>query len=445
MGLRPFFRPAAPPRAWPPRRDAAGMAPAFRYARERDPIGDRLHLASAALFAASLPIATMPKDVFAAILAVTALLRLHATWRCVLHLTVHPIAILIVAWSAWSFATLLWSDAPLVGAEALKSFRYAFVMGAMWPVLDRGRTIVAAFVAGTLVLAALQLGQALEVGPLRPTWNGRLPGLLHPVSAGGMAATALLLLAATALAARARRALPAAVLALACGASLVATGSRGPWLAALVGGGVLAVAMLVRGGRVSRRRTAAGAVLAVLGIAAAVLVGGERVRGRIDAAQREVAAAVDGAYDTDVGHRIGAARAAVEIWRDAPVVGIGEGDFAAAWAETAVARGGAEWEAGHAHSLWFHVLATSGVAGLALVALLAATSIAFPIVRAAGSADLAVALGVGAALAAWWTAALFDVSHHVGSVFALGNLLLALAGGAGLSAAPAGEDDACTA
>ena len=78
-----LYRQVSPiPAGWPPPELDAGAAATLTYARQRDPIGDRVQAGLVALYVFTLAMpGTSVNDIAWASLAGCALVRLPATWR----------------------------------------------------------------------------------------------------------------------------------------------------------------------------------------------------------------------------------------------------------------------------------------------------------------------------------------------------------------------------
>ncbi|MFK7960227.1 MAG: O-antigen ligase family protein [Phycisphaerales bacterium] len=412
-----------------------------------------MHETSALLFAASLPLATAPKDVLAAFALVLWLLRLPVTWRDLLlarrSLIVWSLAACVIVHAV----SVRWSLNPSEGIEELRSLRYLGLPLIFWPVLRAPGALALGLMFGVVGLVALQVMQDREYFDWTPAYGGRLGGLLHPPIAGLFCATGLLLALAVA---RDGSFWPrgpgegagegsgersghgwsagrswqctwlAALLVPIAGYGLVASGGRAAWIATMVGVAVLVVQGAWRwsrpaGGERRGRRVAALAVMVVVAAVAGWTMGGDLIRARVQQVAADLERAETGDFDSDNGFRVVAARTAGRMFLERPWRGWGAGSFRP-YAETTehaeVLRRG--W---HPHSVPLHVASEQGVLGLLPL---------LTLVFAAGWAGLrsrhvhAAAGGALAAGLAFAAAAQFDAWHVAGQTVALAMVLLML-------------------
>jgi O-antigen ligase len=366
----------AKPSAWPPPRGNDAISATLRYARQRDPIGHRLHLLLALAHVFTLPLSTAGSSVTFALLLVYAILRLPSTWRCYTALLRVPIVWVLVLWTGWMALSLAWSPDPRQGVEELWTMRMALLPPALWPVLDRAPWIIGAALLGVLGQQVAQLLQYTHLLNLRPQEPpGRLGGWIHPIQTGAWCAAAMCWYVSAILTGHGRgRWILAAGLVLAA-IGLLATESRGPWLAAVL---ALPAALLVIALRRPRSWRAA-VVLLVAGLLGAAVVwpiAGDAVSARVQQAVEDYQAARDdGIYSTNIGLRVGQWRWTWDIFTGAPVVGVGAGGFRTAQAQQPLFREALrdrsdkadKMTRDHPHSTTLYVLATTGAIGGAIV------------------------------------------------------------------------------
>ncbi|MEQ8769094.1 MAG: O-antigen ligase family protein [Phycisphaerales bacterium] len=349
-------------------------AAAFERMHRRDAIGDRIHLALACLAAfglagptSAVEIAYLPLLVFFFVRAVNA----GPTW---IHWLGQPMMLGALALAAWQAIALAWSGDRALGLDHLGSLRWLVIGVLFWPVIERRRTIIAAFALGMLAGNASQLahaiGTAAQIDWLTfPRAKFRNSGWWDPVVGGSLLTAALgLHLPAAILARGAARwlALAAAGITL---AGILATGTRGAWLASA---GLVAIAIVwgawtaVRSNAWTVRGTLArGAVLAVvLAIAGGGVwfAAGDTLTRRYDKAREEITAAFGGDHDSDTGARISMISWATRAIVERPFTGVGTGGYRA-WVEDQADDTNVH---DHAHNAPLHIGATNGVVGLAL-------------------------------------------------------------------------------
>jgi O-antigen ligase len=217
-------------------------------------------------------------------------------------------------------------------------------------------------------------------------------------------------------------------------AGLVASGSRGPWIAAAVAVPALLVVIPIR--RPAMRRPAL--LLVALGVvlaAAAWPVAKRMIVPRVEIAIAEVQDARAGReYVTSAGLRIGLWKWAIEIAGTAPVAGTGAGSYqdelwkideydAIVEAERPDEERVEFLTRDHAHSTYLHALATTGgIGALLLVAVVAMT--AWRCVRL--TPDHPYADATLFALVTWIVGAQFDCYHLNGHLFGLFMLIVTI-------------------
>jgi O-antigen ligase len=306
-------------------------------------------------------------------------------WRLHKYLLRQPLLIMLALWAAWVGLSLLWSVEPRRGAWDLASLRFAWTIPALWLLMrDRQKLIVAlavGFLLGNLAQLILWAGHYLHIPALAfkdLSPGGRNPGWwTHPAEAGYILVGALGLHLPAALMGRGRTRLFAIAAAAATWLGLLATGTRGAWLAALALIFV-AVALAIASGRWKWRSPRFGlAVAAAVGV---LIIGwftlGDLVSKRAQAGISDVTTALrEHRYDTDTGARIKLALMAVDMFKERPIQGQGAGSYRPL-AEARLRAEGADdakmaWWAdkpASAHNAWLHIAATLGIVGV-LIAL----------------------------------------------------------------------------
>ena len=413
----------------------------------RDAIGDRIHLGLALLGAAALagPV-TMTEIAFAPLLVFSLVRVLNAgpTW---IHWLGQPVMLGTLALAVWQGVGLWWSGDRVLGLDQMASLRWVLLGLLIWPVIERRRWIIyalaAGLLAGNLAQAGHAVGRAWDIEWLTwPRYRHRNSAWWHPVVGGTMLTAALGLHLPAALMGRGRARWVAMVLAGVTLLGVVATGSRGAWLAS-AGLVVISVGVAVatRGLRGPRGAGSGGpgssgpdsgrtGVPGVVGGAAVVLlVGavmwwglGETVTKRAAKAQKEVTAALAGDTASDTGRRI---EMLVWAWRAAaarPVTGVGTGGYRA-WVE---ARDEDAVVFDHAHNAPMHLLASNGLVGLGLGAFVIAAGLRGGM-RGLGGASLGTYdAGPVFAIVGLLLVSAFDAVHINAQTAAMLGLLLGL-------------------
>lgn len=417
---------------------------AFDYQYRHDAIGHRLHVVFALVWCFFLAWPTTWVELAALPLYAFGLIRVLNVWRTWPSVLLSPPLILLYAWAAWNLLSLAWSADPRQGLEELGRLRFAAVVWMLWPVIDRRTwfiwTVAAGFLAGNLVQAAHLAGAWLDIPALQ--W-GRLPDRYSawwdPVVGGTLLVGALGLHLPAALMGRGRERLVAAAGAAATALAVLATGTRGAWIAAaalIALASAVALIRALRAGRTPSRRAslfALGALALVL-LAGGLLVGPSVAR-RATEAWTEVTAALRGDYSSYTGARVLMNRLAIKAWAQHPVRGVGAGGYRD-WVDREIdswpTDGPRPPSHAHAHSTPLHVAATTGTVGLLIAAAFLAVTLAGALARdqlspqweprALGS----YAAGPAFALIGLALAGLFDVIHVNAQTAALLFTLVAL-------------------
>jgi O-antigen ligase len=352
-----------------------------------DPFGDRVHawLAAAWCFFVSWP--TSIVEIASIPLVVFFLLRTPKIWRTWGSFAVQPLTLAIAAWVLWQALSLAWSPDRSQGLKELAANRWVWVIWVLWPVMRRRPLLIAALAAGFICGNLSQLGHAAgrAWGVEWLTWprlENRVSGWWDPVVGGSLLVGALGLHLPAAVLGRGRERLIGVGGAAITLAAILATGTRGAWIAAA---GLLGLALLMwlaalatRKSRITDRRSGSGLRRAgvLAGVLVAVATGAWLVRGpvisRASEARDELRAAWRGDFGSYTGSRLLMWRAAAELVRERPMTGVGAGGYRAAaraWAERAGDQQGpipADAIHSHAHSAPLHIAATTGLIGLGL-------------------------------------------------------------------------------
>lgn len=364
---------------------------AFAEQRRIDPFGHTVHAWLGALACASVAAPTSAVE-FGAIGVVAAMLiRIHRHWRTLPLLFLQPLMLVLLAWTLLALASRLWTLGPHdAWVDEFGVLRFGIVAAALWPVADRRALLLGALVFGFAVAQLSQvvhaLGLSLEIDAM--TWNrlpGRNSGWLDPVVGGSLLTAALGLHLPAALWGRGRWRVLGALGSAATLLGILATGTRGAWLAAA---GLVGIACVVAIARIKPRARLGRAVLILLGIvavgsAAAWLTVGDQLRARFDAGRAEITGAIElKEFQTDTGARLLMGWWALEALKEQPLGGTGVGGYEA-WTRTHVESQGIDPATrrfhAHAHNALLHAAATLGVPGLGL-------AIAFVALASIGSA-----------------------------------------------------------
>lgn len=302
------------------------------------------------------------------------LIRVQRHWRTWGALIFNPVAVLLLLWIAWSLIGLIWSPDRSQGLSELGAVRWAAVAIVLWPVAERRAWLLAALIAGfhlgQLTQLAHGLGVVFDIPALR--WNrmpGRWSGWWDPV-VGGSLLTALVGLHLPAAAWGRGWWRVAGLLGSAAGvAGVVATGTRGAWLATAALVGLVCIAACWRS---AHRVRTVGILLLLVAVTGGVVgvVGGQGLKTRVQDGVREVSRALEaGDYSSDTGARLGMAFWAWEAASTHPIAGVGTGGYRA-WVQEAPINPAIDAARhrihAHAHNSLLHIAATGGAVSILL-------------------------------------------------------------------------------
>jgi O-antigen ligase len=360
-----------------------------------------------------------------------------------------PTSMAVLAWVLWQALSGLWtSDHDGLWLKQFGMARWSALLIAIYPLLERRRTLIAAAAISFVAMNASQLitGLALKYGwSMQLSHDAMLPWTVVREFPDRNAGWSVPVAGATVLVGGLGMHLPAAIMGrgrervLACAGSvatligIIETGTRAAWIGAVA---LIAIVCLVA---IMRRRGAAAKVhamlisLVLLGGACGVgwMVAGDAISQRATAAWTEVRAAVrDGNFESDNGARLLMARMGWEAFKERPIVGIGVGGFRS-WMQPRLAAHGVEHperfsQHGHCHNTVLQVAATTGLVGLAIFTLMIWAGLhgAFSNLGTHGLGSYSA--GPAFALVGLLTVIPFDVIHVNAQSAALMYLLLAL-------------------
>lgn len=307
---------------------------------------------------------------------------------------VDPMCLALLLFSAWVALGIAWSPGVMADSErGLDEFgvlRFFPVVLLVMPALHLSKTgrvrVVAALGVGLAIGELVQLLHAWAVlghGPAVFDFGRarhRISGYWDPAVAGTILTAGLGLHLPVALMGWGRPRRVALAASAATVAALLATGSRGGWVASgflIVIASLVALVGAVRKGERTGRTLAGLAVLALVIVAGGVVFRGT-ITERVDKARSDFAEAARGDYSNADAARLAMAMAAVDAFRAHPVRGVGTGNYGP-WARAHAQARGEEDERhpgtvarassihDHAHNTVLHVAATHGVVGLGLL------------------------------------------------------------------------------
>ncbi|MFN7884606.1 MAG: O-antigen ligase family protein [Phycisphaerae bacterium] len=346
------------------------------------------------------PMATVELGAIA--VGVCFLARLPFVWRGLWDALRQPAVIFLGLWCVWGWVLTARSGWSADALHEMSFQRWAYAFVVLWAVMDNRRLLVVGLAVGFVLAQLAQLGEffGYRFGIDRLVWShppapdpaARISGWWHqPAIGGAMLVACLGLHLGPALFGRGRVRVIAIVASGATVVALLATGTRGAWVAAagLVGAvlvlGVVAAmtdsfargdarlrdgaTVLGRGGVLRQFAVLVGVVAVVVG--AIFLVPQTRSRVSLLVTEvRDVLTRDD--LDSDMGGRVLAAKAAVDAIAKHPVAGVGPGGFHAHVQRYATEK--AITIAPHrleklktAHNTFLHTAATQGLVGAVLL------------------------------------------------------------------------------
>lgn len=360
-------------RVTPARIDAA-----FANQRRIDPFGHTVHAWFGALACAAIAAPTSAVEFGAIGVLAAMVIRVHRHWRTLPLFFLQPLMLIVLAWTLLGLASRLWTLGPhSAWLDEFGVLRFGLVATALWPVADRRPLLLGALALGFALAQASQvvhaLGLALGIDAM--TWNrfpGRNSGWLDPVVGGTMLTAALGLHLPAALWGRGQWRVLGTLGSAATLAGILATGTRGAWLAAA---GLVAIACVVAVAKIRPRARLVRAVLVLLGVVvigagAAWVTVGPQLRARFETGRAEVAAAIEHKqFQSDTGARLLMAWWAMEALAEHPLGGTGLGGYEAWTRQHVIAQDidpATRRFHGHAHNALLQAGATLGVPGLLL-------------------------------------------------------------------------------
>ncbi len=312
--------------------------------------------------------------------------RLPFVRRSIRDAFLQPSMLCILAWAAWSMASLIWTRDRTDGLHEIEYMRWTPAILALWAVLDRRSMLIAAICVGFALAQFAQLaeffwlrqGFALFSHPQSPNPLARISGWWHqPAVGGAMLVAAVGLHIGPALFGRGWQRGAGLVGSIASIIGILASGTRGALVAAAVLVAIFVVAWLVIAMRASSRHPItilSLSLILLLCIAGAVASPlGTHLRERAAQASEQLSRAFrDRDYDSDMGGRVVAMKAALDATKTHLIQGVGVGGFLCHTREYV------EREQLHiqswrvdklrtAHNTYLHALATTGIIGLLLL------------------------------------------------------------------------------
>lgn len=368
--------------------------------------GYLLHLVSACAACALLAGPTSLVEIGAAVVGITAIVRLIHTWRTTLDLLKQAHVVLFLVWALYTIVSLSWSPAPQNWETELNGARWLLLAVALWPVVHHRRVLLISMGVGFAIGVSAQLLHLYEVTSGNKLIGfhrmpGRVSAWWDPV-VGASILTGMLGVGLPAILSRSRRVQAAGwALSSMLLVGIALTGTRGAWIAAaLLLMIAIPLALVVR----STRRAMLRRLPVVVGLGVALGAGvwftaGDGIRARFDRGVEEVTGALEaGTFNTDTGARLAMWQQAARGFAHRPITGLGAGGYGEWGARDAEQRGLNAYIHSHAHGLVPHLLATHGLLGGGVFVAFVVVSIRSASSYRADPADLGPALGLVALL-----------------------------------------------
>lgn len=340
---------------------------AIERMHRRDSIGDRVHLVFACLGLVCLfgPV-TLTEIAFGP-LAAFFVIRMFNTLPVWIHGFGQPAVLVAIAIAGWMMITLSWSADRVMGWEEISQLRWFVLVGLIFPVIEKRMVLIAAMGVG---IALAQLGQIADafdgfgidwLAGLVANQPNRISGWWHPVVGGSILVAAVGFHLPTAIFADGRVRLIGIAGALISGVGLIATNSRGAWIA-----GVLMMAIVgvfgLKTKRIGLKRGVVVIGVGVLVVASAGVVMRDRMIDRINETRAELREIGEGKLDSMTGVRVMMGQRAIDAGLGHPIGGVGAGGFAT-WANIESEENRAH---AHAHNSVLQIWSTIGLVGIVL-------------------------------------------------------------------------------
>ena len=382
-----------------------------------------LHLWGAMLGIGLQPISTATGNIGLGIaLAVTAprAVALLPEWRTLLR---QGWMLCLIAWLAWSWASLLWSPDARFGVEQFRATRVLLWIPVLWPLRARWTHLVAAILIGTTLMGIIQALQLTVKWPLSSKFP-RGVGFTTPTQTGLWAAVGLSFWLIFAVTASIRRALTVLPLAMLGGVSLVWAATR----ASVIGLAVelvLANAVLAFTSKGWLKRAAMRGVIGLAILGGAMLFARSALERKFEQAVKETAVTIRGETSVTAELRIAMWKMALQGWQRRPVLGHGIGGIPSIAQTIDVVTPAVDMRTvTMIHSTYVQILTETGLIGLALFAAFM-TLLFRDVLRGVRERPMLVAsLG---ALVVWFVAAAFDGFQQSGGFLTVGAILIPLA------------------
>lgn len=340
--------------------------------------GHKLHVAAACVFCLTIAQHQSFFEISGGILLGISIARLYATWRLYPALLKLPIVWCAILYVAYLFVGVTWSPNKAYGIDEADVTRWFLIVAAFWPLRHLRRWFILCVVLSYLAVNVAQVIQyfALEFGWENLDFDAypdRISAWFMPASGGSILLASFGLHLPIALNNKHSLRWPARVLAVVSLVAVIATGTRGAWIA---GAAVIALALGITVWRSAHRaRTIViAAVIAAVVLPVVWLTLGGKIESRVVEAQTELRRTIDDKdYATSMGARVNMWIWASRAFAEYPILGVGTGGYEA-WVEARQTEQGIDHSREpierNAHGAYVHIASTQGLVGLALFVLL---------------------------------------------------------------------------
>jgi len=334
---------------------------------QRDAIGDRVHLLFACLGLIAMFGPVTVTEIAFAPLAVFFLIRAVNTFPLWIHSFGQPTVLIAIALACWMMISLSWSPDPKNGWNEISELRWILLVGFIYPVIERRKLLILSMCIGIGFGMFAQLFDAFDgfgvnwIANLVANHPNRIAGWWHPVVGGGIFVAALGLSIPPAFAGVGRTKIFGRVMLLLCGISLIATGTRGAWVAGFI---LVLLSMLYTliTGKIKKKQAALILLVSVILITIAAFFLPDSVQSRINETRNEIQEVLDGRFDSYSGIRVQMAQTAIDEIAQHPFFGVGAGGYQ----QSAIDEDPESVVHAHAHNGLLQIWSTLGVVGVIL-------------------------------------------------------------------------------
>ncbi len=298
----------------------------------RDRIGDRIHLVLACIAMIGIAGPVSVVDIAVMPLAAFFMVRVINTFPIWIHGFGQPFVLVSLLLAGLMGLSLLWSPDVHAGLEHLSEMRWLMLLGFVFPVIEHRRLLIACLCFGFVIGYGAQVVDAFDGFGNQwladRLWHEpeRISGWWGPAVGGSMLVAALGLHLPAAVMGSGRGRMVGLIGSAVTIAALIATGTRGAWIAGVL---LVVISLVVAGGLGKLKPRAVlvgGGVIAVV-IVTMALVGGDAISQRLGNARDEITRAIDGDISSPTGARMSMGHQAILAGAGRPVHGLGAGGF----------------------------------------------------------------------------------------------------------------------